>query len=211
MIATGNREIMEIIMNIPLDPGVGGMSLHPDALQPADIIVSTTNALVSRVIRTTTASQISHAMLYAGNGNVIEAIDEGVVLRPLTNALNDAIVAVAYRKLNLPATARQPIVQWARSHVGKPYDLGGAAAHGPAWLLVLVPLPLQIHAAGGMAYTRYRTATGDDRFFCSQLVVRAFESAGHPIIDGRLANMNPQQLVRAWSNGKLGYLGHLLA
>ena len=63
---------------IPLDPGVGGMSIGVDALQPADIIVSTARHAVSYAIRAGTLSAISHAMLYVGNGKVIEAVGSGV-------------------------------------------------------------------------------------------------------------------------------------
>ena len=41
---------------IALEPGVGGRSIGISALQPADIIVSTTKATVSGVIRVGTQS-----------------------------------------------------------------------------------------------------------------------------------------------------------
>lgn len=54
---------------ISLTPaGGGGMCIGPEALQAADIIVSTTRAAVSGVIRFGTNSTVSHAALYAGNG-----------------------------------------------------------------------------------------------------------------------------------------------
>ena len=69
---------------IELDPGVGGQCVGESALEAGDLIVSTTAARVSRGIRTATSSPVSHAMLYVGNGQVIEAIQEGVVERPLS-------------------------------------------------------------------------------------------------------------------------------
>lgn len=53
-------------MPIPLDPGRGGRSVGPEALQIGDIIVSTTSAAISRAIRVGTGSEVSHAMLYIG-------------------------------------------------------------------------------------------------------------------------------------------------
>src|SRR6476620_6347967 len=58
-------------LEIPLDPGIGGMSIGVDALQPADIIVSTARHAVSYAIRAGTLSAVSHAMLYVGDGRVI--------------------------------------------------------------------------------------------------------------------------------------------
>lgn len=83
---------------IALTPaGGGGCCIGDAALRPADIIVSTTGAAVSGVIRVGTGSPVSHAALYAGNGEVIEAIGQGVVQRGLDKALADDLLAVAYR------------------------------------------------------------------------------------------------------------------
>src|SRR5207244_5020121 len=53
-------------LEIPLDPGEGGMSIGVDALQAGDIIVSTSRHPVSYAIRAGTLSAVSHAMLYVG-------------------------------------------------------------------------------------------------------------------------------------------------
>lgn len=73
------------------------LRIHPSALQPADIVVSTTPATVSWVIREVTGAPFSHAMLYVGNGDVIEAIPSSVVPRTLNAALSEATLAVAFR------------------------------------------------------------------------------------------------------------------
>jgi cell wall-associated NlpC family hydrolase len=84
-------------MAIPLDPGRGGQSIGLSVLKNADIIVSTTNAAISRAIRMATGSAVSHAILYIGGGQVMEAIGEGVTLRPLSQAIAQARLAVTYR------------------------------------------------------------------------------------------------------------------
>lgn len=62
-------------MTLPaLSPPIGGQSISVAALMPADVIVSTTNAAISRAIRTVSSSVVSHAMIYAGGGFVIESI-----------------------------------------------------------------------------------------------------------------------------------------
>ena len=113
---------------IALDPKTGGGCCIADsALESADIIVSTTRARVSGVIRTGTLSTVSHAALYIGKGEVVEAIGAGVVRRGLTVALADDALAVAYRSPQMtPATARL-IVHFAVSQLGKPYSIRGAA------------------------------------------------------------------------------------
>ncbi|MFP3615818.1 N-acetylmuramoyl-L-alanine amidase, partial [Paraburkholderia sp. SIMBA_050] len=84
--------------DIPLDPGVGGLSIGTDALEIGDIILSTTGNSGSGVIRAGSGAEVSHAMLYVGQGGqVIEAIPGGVQLRPLADALADARLAVAFR------------------------------------------------------------------------------------------------------------------
>lgn len=67
------------------------------ALEIADIIVSTTGASLSKAIRTATQSEVSHALLYVGDGLIVEAIGSGVDVRPIGDALIDANLAVAYR------------------------------------------------------------------------------------------------------------------
>ena len=46
----------------PLSPAAGGRCIAESALNVADIIVSTTNAKISKAIRAATGSQVSHAM-----------------------------------------------------------------------------------------------------------------------------------------------------
>ena len=194
---------------IPLDPGAGGQSILPDALEIADIIVSTTGARVSGAIRAGSLSRVSHAMLYIGQGRVVEAIDEGVTIRSLQTAISTGRLAVAYRRNGLSGGGAERVAQWAKDKESSPYDLAGAAAHPSDLLVVYAVGILGVLPAAGVAIARSRTSQAEDRFFCSQLIIRAFEEAGYPIIEGRLANMNPQQLVRAWSRGKLAYVGHL--
>src|SRR5690349_23199833 len=102
---------------IALDPGPGGCCVGANALEPADIIVSTTKAAISGVIRIGTTSVVSHAALFAGGGEMIEAIGEGVVRRSIEAGLADDALAVVYRHPDMkPAIARK-IVDWADAQV----------------------------------------------------------------------------------------------
>ena len=102
------------------------------ALRPADIIVSTTDAAVSAVIRAGSGSSVSHSMLYLGGSTVVEAIDAGVQRRPLADALQGAVLAIALRRRNLTEKQRADVLAHAiRFSAGNlPYDVVGAAGAG---------------------------------------------------------------------------------
>lgn len=76
------------------------MLITASALRPADIIVSTTNAADSAVIRAGIGSSVSHSMVYVGGGFVIEAVERGVLKNQLTDALNEAVLAIALRRIH---------------------------------------------------------------------------------------------------------------
>ena len=119
---------MGIQKPIALDPGTGGCSIAGSALQAADIIVSTTGAIISGAIRIGTSSVVSHAALYCGSGSVIEAIGPGVVSRSISDSLADDALAVAYRHPAVKPPIAAAIVAYASSHIGDSYSVKGAAA-----------------------------------------------------------------------------------
>jgi cell wall-associated NlpC family hydrolase len=175
---------------IALDPGVGGMCIGPDALQPADIIVSTTRAGVSGVIRIGTRAVVSHAALYVGGGDVIEAIGAGVVRRTLDAALSDDALAVAYRSPNIDPAVASRVVGFAAAQLGKPYSVKGAALSADKILCRVVgPLPAS--------------------FFCSQLVFESYRRAGMPLTSSPSQCVTPGDAV-VIAEKNLTYVGHLL-
>jgi hypothetical protein len=89
--------------------------INVNALRPADIIVSTTDAAVSAVIRTGIGSSVSHSMIYIGGSTVIEAVERGVLRRPLAEALGGAVLAIALRRRNLTEKQRADVVSMQRS------------------------------------------------------------------------------------------------
>jgi len=194
---------------IPLDPGAGGQSIHPDALHVGDIIVSTARHPISFGIRLAQgrigrATAISHAMLYVGDGKVIEAVGDGVREVALATALGDAILAVAYRDQRVDAAKAARIVAFAREQLGKPYDVASIVRHGYRALNPLM----------GRAIEFLRRHTGSDEntarsFYCSQLVFAAFREAGVPLNDERPDASTPGDLVDL-RHGRLDYVGHLI-
>jgi cell wall-associated NlpC family hydrolase len=203
---------------IPLTPtDGGGLCLSISALQPADLIVSTTNAIASGVIRGVTRSAVSHASVYSGGGRVIEAISEkGVVERSLTTALASSRLAVVYRRRGLATGVASKIITIAREAIGKDYDWGGAAGGGVRANkgVCLIPLLFGTQAAAlSVACRALGTgiANQPDKFYCSELVLKAFQDAGVPLTETRVDLSVPQDIVTAYSRGVLTYVGHLKA
>jgi uncharacterized protein YycO len=176
---------------IALDPGVvGGRCIDQRALQSADLIVSTTRAPVSWVIRVGTHSVVSHAALYIGGGQVIEAIGEGVVRRGLMVALADDALAVAYRSPAMNEAIAQTIVNYASSQVGLSYTKVGAVSSANFVLCRLV-------------------GSRPASFFCSQLVFESYRRGGLPLSGTPSQCISPKDAV-VIAQHQLTYVGHLL-
>ncbi len=193
---------------IPLTPvSGGGLCIPEQSLQPADLLVSTTAASISGVIRKATNSPVSHAMLYLGGGSVIEAIGEGVTERSLSAAIRDATLAVGYRVKGLNPAIAPAVVRFARQWVGKKYDalgaLGGGAAHN-----LMFCAALGIGLCVGAHKGRFAS---EDKFYCSEVVFEAFRLAGVPLITRRSDISVPHDVVSVYLDGRLLYVGHLVA
>ena len=176
--------------------GGGGLCTAESILEAGDIIGSTTDAWVSRGIRYWTFSDISHIMIYVGRGQVVEAIDEGVVKRSLDAALSDAIVGVTYRHPQVTRERQELIRNYLlqRSREGRGYDTAGAVRAGlpnlPGW--------------GG---------SEDDPtdYFCSQLLFSAYQSAGVSLGGIQPSRATPQNVIDLFNRGVLEYMGHVRA
>lgn len=195
--------------HIALAPSKGGRSIATGALKPADIIVSTTGAFVSKAIRFGTMSAVSHAMLYTGNDSAAEAVGDGVRETGLAIALTGATLAVAYRRNSLSDDNIKEILRFVREKAGAKagYDYSGlvgagAAANG----LVCIAL-----GAVGCFAANQGAFGSSNKFFCSELVLEAFRRVDKAITSGRPDTSNPGQIPGAVSTGVLTYVGHLIA
>ena len=179
-------------------------------LRSADILVTTGRAFVSGVIRQGTGTDFSHTVLYAGEGNVIEAIDQGVVERALEQALNEATLVIALRRRDMSDARRRLVIDHARSFVGRPYDYTGAAGAGLSHRRGLLACSMSPGPCVALYVAAKRNASDahkDTRFFCSELAARAFQLAGMPIADADPSFMTPRAIRVAAS---LLYVGHLV-
>lgn len=153
-----------------------GDTMKASALQVADVILSTTAAAVSTVIKAGTAGHYSHAMLYVGKGMVVEAVANGVVHRSIKLATGGALYAHAFRLKDLSADKAQKIADYAISKVGGSYAYGGV--FGGSGLVSILSAPAQpwLHLARWGA-NKVKSGVGSKRtYFCSELVEDAYES-----------------------------------
>lgn len=198
---------------IPLDPGVGGRSIGVSALAIGDLIVSTTREVPSRLIRFGTQAPVSHAILYVGDGLVVEAISEGVVLRPVEQAVAGSYLVVAFRHPGLTPEQALRVRDYAGQQIGKQFNYEGIVRQAG------FQLDKKVFCGGKTGEEHDRcvrwvgrvnlgTAT-NDRFFCSELVLKAYETAGVPLTTTPPNYSSPGDLPELQQNGMLAYVGHL--
>lgn len=198
-------------MTIPLDPGAGGRSIDEQALAIGDIVVSTTPAMISRAIRTATGSVVSHAILYIGGGQVVEAIQPGVTLRSLHEALFDASMAAAYRHPRLSDGKGLIVRDFVGRQLGRGYDFAGIAGQAGFQLdrkVFCAEADVECIRRVGNVNMRLQR---QDRFFCSELVADAFRHAGVPLVHTPPSWASPDDIANLRLNGTLQYVGHLKA
>lgn len=200
-------------MSMPaLTPSKGGQCILNSALSPADVIVSTTSAAISKTIRAASSSAISHAMIYAGGGFVVEAIGDGVVKRPLAEAVADASLAVAFRHARMTSGAGKAVVSFAEKQVGRGYDVAGLVGQAgyqlDRWFLCSVA---NVKDCDSIAQRNNLWISSGSRFFCSELVAESYRKAGVPLINGRSDSVSPEKIVQVTTTGELRYVGHLVS
>lgn len=145
--------------------------------QPGDFgltrIAGTTGKLVSigqRIVGS--GSFYTHAFVYLGNGEIIEAEPGGARKTLLSHALQGRKTA-AYSDFDLTPAQRSAIVSAAESLLGTPYSFLDYLAIGEARLLHTTRLE------------RYVSDTG--HMICSQLVDECYRRAGIELFPNRIS------------------------
>lgn len=199
---------------IPLDPGIGGQSIGIEALEPGDIIISTTNQIISKAIKIATDSEISHSAVYVGDGNVIEAVSDGVLLRSLNTALSDASLAVAYRHIHITPEKSQRMLNYltAMKDQKRKYDFWGIVKIAPHQVMNTyikkLPESVQEKLKNNIGSIKLGTDPNNE-FYCSELVFDALKDAGLSISNVEATFKSPEDIVKLNHNGTLQYIGHL--
>lgn len=198
--------------DIPLSPDAGGLSIGAAALEVGDVLLSTTDEVSSRLIRRFGGSEISHAAVYVGDGMVVEALADGVVLHSLEEALADDSVSVALRHPHLTPEQGLRIRDFVGNQIGRRYDKLAIVNHAR----FRIPAA-RCDRLSGEQRERCRTNAGriylgtatNDSFICSELVVAAFADAGVPLTTEPPHWASPEDLAQLRFKGDLEYVGHL--
>lgn len=184
-------------------------------LRKADIILTTGDHKVSEIIRNAIGSDVSHSMIYLGNEEVIEAVENGVERNAWKTSSQEVTLAIALRRRNMDEAARNAVAEAALKYKGLPYDVAGAIGSGMYGdrrggvlaSMACTVLPIGCAIATSEINRNARDENADSKFFCSELVSRSFTAAGYPIIDGKATNATPATIRVSTS---LMYVGHLI-
>lgn len=140
-------------------------------LQPGDIIL--TRGKLASII----PGYYSHAILYIGNGMVVHAVSDGVVVQSIYDAISSDVSAVGIYRVKTSSYIKLAAVQWALSKVGYPYDY--------SWL---------VYPGGKQVY--------GSSYYCSELVWASYLAVGGPDLDANPGftlkygyNVAPQEIA----------------
>jgi hypothetical protein len=183
-----------------IEPQNDAALVAPAELRPGDIILTSTSTLRSAGIQLMTFAPVSHAAVYVGNGQVVEAVGSGVRVRTLHKLLEEEAVALALRYPELTALQAQSVRGVALEKVGRNFNYVGVAVHVPFAInrrlceLPLLPAAVRdvcLRGLGGL----YHLATGNRALFCSQLVLQSYQQAGVPITDADSRLISPADIL----------------
>ena len=210
------------LQNSVIAPGQGGELIAASVLEPADVLLSSGATLQSLGIQLATLAPVSHALVYLGDGLVAEAVGEGVRTRRIEAVLDEEAMVVAFRAPDITPAQAQRLRDWSLSQVGVQYNTVGVMLTAPFVLsrrlceLPLVPGAVRDACVRGFA-TVQLGASRDDRFFCSQFMLKAYRQAGAPLssADPRwvtpadLLHMREGDVATLTASHPLQYVGHL--
>ena len=216
------RPALQVQNRLLLTPANGGQRITTVALQPGDIILSSTNGITSMGIRLLTVSPVSHAALYLGNDDIAEAVGAGIRTRKMADFMEDESTIVAFRHPGVRTEHADAMRNFALAHVGKKYNMVGIVLQAPFTLqrqyceLPLVPSLVRDACIRGLAAIQLGVAR-NDRFFCSQFVLAAYQQAQLPLTSADPLPVSPADLLHMREGDvpsirieqTLQYVGHL--
>jgi hypothetical protein len=205
-----------------LNPLNGGALVNAGALRAGDIILSSAAGMSSVGIRLLTLSPVSHASLYLGDGQVAEAVGEGIRRRGVPQLLAEESTVVASRHPKVQAEHVAHFHAFVRETVGQKYNFVGVMLQAPFSVerrlceLPLTPSLLRDFCINGVGAVQLGLGRSD-RFFCSQFVLEAYRRAGLPLTDTDPRLLSPADLLHmregdvpsVRSHQALQYVGHL--
>jgi hypothetical protein len=144
-------------------------------LKPGDVVLVEGNTKFSTAIKYLTQSTWSHAMLYMGNGQFIEADVSKGIIRSDIEEVRDYHTRIC-RPIGLTQSELDGVCYHAVSKLGGTYDLRNVFDL-VRYLVPVLPFPTR-HRHKLLAF-----GSGDPtKAVCSTLVSECFESVGYPIL-----------------------------
>lgn len=210
------------VQNPGLHPHNGGLTVGTGALLPGDIILSAANGVASLGIRLATLAPVSHAALYVGDGEVADAVGEGIRRRGMDRVLEEESTVVAFRHPSVQPEHLEKMQAFVQETVGQKYNLLGVMLQAPFAIdrklceLPLAPSLLRDFCIQGLGAVHLGLGRSD-RFFCSQFVLEAYSRAGLPLTAADPRLLTPADLLHmregdvpsVRSHQALLYVGHL--
>ena len=205
-----------------LTPANGGQRIVPTDLRAGDLLLSSANSLTSLGIRVLSVTPVSHAALYLGDGQIVEAVGSGVRLRSTADFVEEEATIVAFRHPGMNDAHAQALREFSLAQVGKKYNNMGIVLQAPFTLqrqvceLPVVPGLVRDFCVRGLAAVQLGAAR-NDRFFCSQLVLQAYQHAQLPLTTADPLLVSPADLLHmregdvpsVRTEQALQYVGHL--
>ncbi len=193
-----------------------------DVLRPGDILLTSMPGFTAAAIEFLTIAPVSHTALYIGDGRVVDAVRAGVQERSIDQVIAEESVVLVLRYPDLTETQARRIRAYARRKVGAgfnffgitvqiPYTVGRRACELP--FLAEVIRDACIRTMGVLS----KLASKEDRLFCSQLVLQAYQHAGVPLTDADPRIISPADILHMREGDvpsvrirkTLRYVGHL--
>jgi len=196
--------------------------LEPQALEPGDILLSAEPTVISASIRLMTLAPVSHAAVYVGDGQVVDAMRWGVRVRELDQLLAEAAVVLVLRYPELSAEQAAVITEYAVNKEGAGFNFLGITLHVPFSIarrfceLPLVTPAIRDACIRSMGLLHHLSAS-ETRQFCSQLVLQAYRNAGVLVTHADSRIISPADILHMREGDvssvgiarQLRYLGHL--
>ena len=210
------------VQDIGLNPRNGGALVSGAALRPGDILLSSAAGLQSAGIRLVTLAPVSHASIYIGDGEIAEAVGEGIRRRSVTRLVDEESSVVAFRHPGVQPGHAEKMKGFVRETEGQKYNFVGVMLHAPFSVerrlceVPLAPSMLREFCLNGVGAVQLGLGRSD-RFFCSQFVLEAYRRAGLPLTDTDPRFLSPADLLHMREGDvpsvqvhqALQYVGHL--
>ena len=147
-----------------------------------DLLCFRGRGFVSAAIRLVTRSAYSHVglvHLFEGHVYCLEAVASGVRLCRMSEEVKRYDGGIDYFQVSAADGAqRRGAVGFAFQQLGRPFDFVGLARF---FLRIVLHAPLKARA--------------DGRFFCAELVARAYAAQGLPLVEQAAASTSPSDLA----------------